>query len=297
MGTANHGDIRLAYETFGTPGDEPLLLISGTGVQMLIFHEDLCAAFVALGFHVARFDNRDTGLSTHLTGVPAPGWLTAMLRPSSAPYRLTDLAGDALAVLDALGWESAHIVGTSLGGMVGQTLAIEHPARVRSLTSIMSTPGARVGTMPKLATLRAILKLSGTPVTSAEMAAREAVAMKRLIGSPGYPFDEREVADIGRRSYERHPGTPEGDQRQRAAVIASGDRRRALAGVRLPVLVLHGEDDPLINVAAGRATAAAVPDARLVTYPGMGHDLPRALWPAMLGEIHTLTRLGATKRR
>lgn len=208
MGTASHGDIELAYETFGPPDGEPLLLISGTGVQMLIFPEDLCHALVDLGFQVARFDNRDTGLSTHLADAPAPGWFTTMIRPSSAPYRLEDMAGDAVAVLDALGWESAHLVGTSLGGMIAQTLAIRHPSRVRTLTSIMSTPAARIGTMPKMATLKAILKISGMPVTSPDQAAQEAVAMKRLIGSPRYPFDEREVGDIGRRSYERHPGTP-----------------------------------------------------------------------------------------
>jgi pimeloyl-ACP methyl ester carboxylesterase len=184
---------------------------STSGVQMLIFPEDLCHALVDLGFQVARFDNRDSGLSTHLTGVPAPGWLKVMIRPSSAPYRLAHMAGDAVAVLDALS--------------------------VR----------------------------------------------------PGYPLDEWMVGDIARRSYERSPGNPDADLRQRAAISASGDRRKALAHVRIPTLVLHGEQDPLISVAAGRA-AAAIPGARLVTYPGMGHDLPRALWPAMLDEIRTPAR-------
>ncbi|WP_051864666.1 alpha/beta fold hydrolase [Streptosporangium roseum] len=205
MGTASHGDIELAYETFGPLDGEPLLLISGTGVQMLIFPEDLCDALVDLGFQVARFDNRDTGLSTHLADAPAPGWFTTMIRPSSAPYRLEDMAEDAVAVLDALGWESAHLVGTSLGGMIAQTLAIRHPSRVRTLTSIMSTPAARIGTMPRMATLKAILKISGMPVTSPDQAA---VAMKRLIGSPRYPFDEREVGDIGRRSSGSRPVRP-----------------------------------------------------------------------------------------
>jgi pimeloyl-ACP methyl ester carboxylesterase len=288
MGTAHNGNIELAYETFGAPDGAPLLLISGTGVQMLIFPEDLCNALVGLGFQVARFDNRDTGLSTHLTGAPAPGWFTTMIRPSSVPYRLEDMAEDAIAVLDALGWESAHLVGTSLGGMIAQILAIRHPSRVRTLTSIMSTPAARLGTMPKMATLKAILKISSMPVTSPDQAAHEAVAMKKLIGSPRYPVDEREVGDIGRRSYERNPGTPEGDARQRAAVAVSGDRRKALAEVRIPTLVLHGEDDPVIRLKAGQATAAAIPGARLVTYPGMGHDLPRALWPSMLDQIRSL---------
>ncbi|MBB4940143.1 pimeloyl-ACP methyl ester carboxylesterase [Streptosporangium album] len=211
-----------------------------------------------------------------------------MTRPSSAPYRLEDMAEDAVAVLDALGWESAHLVGTSLGGMIAQIIAIRHPSRARTLTSIMSTPGARIGTIPKMATLKAIMKISSMPVTSPDQAAQEAVAMKKLIGSPRCPFDEQEVSDIGRRSYERNPGTPEGDARQRAAVIVSGDRRRALAKVRIPTLVLHGEDDPVIRLKAGQATAAAIPGAQLVTYPGMGHDLPRALWPSILDQIRSL---------
>jgi len=139
MEAAHNGDIVLAYEASGPPGGEPLLLISGTGAQMLIWPEGLCAALADRGFQVARFDNRDTGLSTHLTGAPAPGWLTAMLRPSAAPYRLADMADDALAVMDALGWPEAHVVGASLGGMIAQALAIGHPGRVRTLTSIMST--------------------------------------------------------------------------------------------------------------------------------------------------------------
>ncbi|GAA4219059.1 hypothetical protein GCM10023075_02590 [Streptosporangium album] len=198
------------------------------------------------------------------------------------------MAEDAVAVLDALGWESAHLVGTSLGGMIAQIIAIRHPSRARTLTSIMSTPGARIGTIPKMATLKAIMKISSMPVTSPDQAAQEAVAMKKLIGSPRCPFDEQEVSDIGRRSYERNPGTPEGDARQRAAVIVSGDRRRALAKVRIPTLVLHGEDDPVIRLKAGQATAAAIPGAQLVTYPGMGHDLPRALWPSILDQIRSL---------
>jgi pimeloyl-ACP methyl ester carboxylesterase len=298
---ARNTDIVLAYETFGPPGGVPLLLISGTGAQMLIWPEGFCTALVDGGFRVARFDNRDTGLSTHLTGAPAPGWLTAMLRPSAAPYRLADMADDALAVMDALGWPDAHVVGASLGGMIAQALAIRHPGRVRTLTSIMSTPSARIATMPTLAAIRALARAAGTPVTSPDQAADRAVALKRIIGSPGYPLDEDMVRDIAARSFQRHPDAEQDerdDQRQRAAVIASGDRRRALAGLRIPALVIHGEQDPVIRPRGGRATARAIPGARLVTYPGMGHDLPAALWPSIVGEItaHTsgdrLSRLG-----
>jgi pimeloyl-ACP methyl ester carboxylesterase len=287
---AHNADIVLAYETFGPPGGEPLLLISGTGAQMLIWPDDFCAALADRGFRVARFDNRDAGLSTHLTSMPAPGWLTVMLRPSTAPYRLADLADDALAVMDALGWPGAHVVGASLGGMIAQALAIGHPGRVRTLTSIMSTPSARIATMPTLAAIRALARAAGTPVTRPEQAADRAVALKKVIGSPGYPLDEDLVRDIAARSFLRHPGDDKDDERQRAAVIASGDRRRALAGLRIPALVIHGEQDPVIRPKGGRATARAIPGARLVTYPGMGHDLPAALWPAIADEISEIRR-------
>ena len=301
MEAARNEDIVLAYETFGPPSGEPLLLISGTGAQMLIWPEGFCTALVDRGFRVARFDNRDTGLSTHLTGASAPGWLTAMLRPSAVPYRLQDMADDAVAVMDALGWPDAHVVGASLGGMIAQALAIRHPGRVRTLTSIMSTPSARIATMPTLAAIRALARAAGTPVTSPDQAADRAVALKRIIGSPAYPLDEDMVRDIAARSFQRHPDAEQAerdDQRQRAAVIASGDRRPALAGLRIPALVIHGEQDPVIRPRGGRATARAIPGARLVTYPGMGHDLPAALWPSIVDEItaHTsgdrLSRLG-----
>ena len=191
MNTAHNADIAIAYETFGTGGGEPLLLISGTGAQMIIWPEDLCAALADRGFQVARFDNRDTGLSTHLTGTPAPGWLKTMLRPSAAPYRLDDMAEDAVAVMDALGWPAPHLVGASLGGMIAQVLAIRYPSRVRTLTSIMSTPSSRVATMPTIAAIRALAHDAGTPVTDAEQAAQAAVALKKVIGSPGYPLESR----------------------------------------------------------------------------------------------------------
>ena len=210
-----------------------------------------------------------------------------MLRPSAAPYRLDDMAEDALSVMDALGWPTAHLVGASMGGMIAQILAIRYPSRVRTLTSIMSTPSSRIATMPTIAAIRALAHDAGTPVTDAEQAAEAAVALKKVIGSPGYPLDQGRP---GRRppSFERDRGAKEDAARQRAAVIASGDRRRALAALRMPVLIIHGEQDPIIRPKGGRSTAQAVPGARLVTYPGMGHDLPRALWPTILEEIAAL---------
>jgi pimeloyl-ACP methyl ester carboxylesterase len=176
-----------------------------------------------------------------------------------------------------------------MGGMIAQTLAIRHPERVRSLTSLSSTPSVRIGALPPRRILRAMNDLLSVPVTDADQAARREVAIYRLMGSPGYPLDEELIADIGRRSYERHPTDPEGGRRQRAAVAASRDRRPALARLRMPALVVHGEQDVMMHPRAGRATAAAIPGARLVTYPGMGHDLPAALWPSVIAELQRLT--------
>ncbi|MGO9973711.1 MAG: alpha/beta fold hydrolase [Solirubrobacteraceae bacterium] len=285
MHYAHHGTVQIAYETFGGHDGSPLLLISGTAVQMLIWPDEFCQALADRGFHVARFDNRDTGLSTHLRDAPTPSWLKTMLRPSVAPYRLSHMGGDALAVMDALEWAAAHIVGASLGGMVAQTMAIEHPDRVRTLTSIMSTPSSRIATRPTIPTIRAMIRIAGQPGNSAEDAARNAIAFKHAIGGPSYPIDEQLVADIARRSHERSPDNESDDARQRAAMIASGDRRKQLANLDIPTLVIHGDHDPVIRLQGGHATAAAIPGAKLVTYPGMGHDLARPLWPAIIDEI------------
>ena len=217
-----------------------------------------------------------------------PGEGADRLVVAERPADRLPAAGDALAVMDALGWPDAHVVGASLGGMIAQELAIRHPGRVRTLTSIMSTPSARIATMPTIAAMRALARAAGTPATSPDQAAEQAVALKRVIGSPGYPPDEPTVRDIARRSFQRHPGAEEDDLRQRAAVIASRDRRSTLAGLRIPALVIHGDRDPVIRPKGGRATAAAIPGARLISYPGMGHDLPRPLWPSILDEICVL---------
>ena len=297
MPIARHGAIELAYETFGAAEGEPLLLISGTGVQMLMWPDAFVAALADRGFCVTRFDNRDVGLSTHLTQAGNPGWLKPLIRHAAAPYRLEDMADDAVAVLDALGWDRAHIAGTSLGGMIAQTMAICHPSRTRTLTSIMSTPSARIGTVPKISTMRKLVQIAGTPVNGPEDAAEASLALKRLTGTARYPIDEELIRDIGRRSYERDPGSEAADFRQRAAVSASGSRRKALAAVRIPTLILHGAPDPIINVKAGRATAAAIPGARLVIYPQMGHDLPRELWPSILDEIAALAAQAPARPR
>lgn len=281
---AGHGEVRIAYEVQGPADGEPLLLIMGLGLQMLFWPEDFRKLLVERGFRVACFDNRDVGLSTHLRrlGTPSPA---VFLTHQWSGYRLADMAGDAVAVLDDLGWDSAHAVGVSLGGMIAQTLAGRHPARVRTLTSLSSTPSPRIGRPhPRLLPL-----LLSRGAHDRDRAAQELVEVFRLIGSPGYPHNEDWLREVAGRSYDRAHDVA-GIRRQLAAILSSGDRRAMLAGLRMPALVVHGDEDLLIRPAGGRATAAAIPGARLVTYRGMGHDLPAALQPEIADEIAALAR-------
>ncbi|MEJ3657481.1 alpha/beta fold hydrolase [Actinomycetes bacterium KLBMP 9759] len=285
--TARNGDVELAYERLDGDGSEPLLLIMGLGMQMVFWNDALVAEFVEAGFTPARFDNRDVGESTHLTRRGAPTMASIMLVPQVvAPYRISDMAADAVAVLDALGWESAHVLGTSMGGMIAQTVAIEHPSRVRTLTSVMSTPSPRIGR----AKLAAMSALAAPPARNADEAAERAVRTFRVIGSPGYPLDEDWLRTYARTAFARSHD-PAGGRRQLAAISASPSRVPGLRRVSVPTLVVHGEEDPLVRPAGGRATAAAVPGARLVTYPGMGHNLPRQLWPSIVSEVAALAGL------
>ena len=279
IGRTAHGDVEIAYETRGDPPGEPLLLVMGTGGQMLSWPDGFCDLLTERGFQIARFDNRDSGLSTHLDGAGRPNQLTMLLRPAAAAvYRLEDMAGDAVAVLDALGWPTAHVAGMSQGGMIAQTLAVRHPDRVRSLTSISSSPAPRLG-QPTPGTLLRVLRVANPRrVRSAEDLARYLVDLRQVTGSPGCPADEEWLRDLGRRCYDRGGLDTAAVQRQTAAIAASGDRREELRQLRVPTLVLHGEDDRMIRPVAGRATAGAIPGARLVTYPGDG---PRAAPPAV----------------
>jgi pimeloyl-ACP methyl ester carboxylesterase len=278
------GRLELAYEAFGDTDNPPLLLIAGLATQMLGWDDRFCMQLADNGFRVIRFDNRDIGLSTilHDAGVPD---VMALLRgetPSATAYTLVDMADDTAGLLDALGLESAHIVGMSMGGMIAQQLAISHPHRARSLTSIMSTPSRAVG-QARPDAQRVLLLPRGT---DQETAAQRALQVYRVIGSPGYPLDERRVADVARRSFARG-NDPAGVARLYAAILASPDRSPGLRTLRVPTLVLHGADDPLVQVDGGLATADTVPRARLVVFPGMGHDLPQWLWPRLVDEIVT----------
>ena len=282
--TVTSNGIEIAYETFGAPGSRPLLLVMGLGCQMLAWHPELCTALAAGDFFVVRYDNRDVGLSTHLHDAPPPNLGAAMDGDfSTAPYRLEDMANDAVGLLDALGLDRAHVVGVSLGGMIAQTMAITHPDRIRSLTSIMSTPG--VGNGPPAPATQA--SLSASPPTSRAEAVEQTVAIVKIIGSPGYPMDEAWVRELVGQSYDRG-FDPAGVKRQLLAIYASGDRTAALARVTAPALVVHGDADPVFPLPAGQATAAALPDADLLVLPGMGHDLPREIWPTLVAAISRL---------
>jgi pimeloyl-ACP methyl ester carboxylesterase len=289
--TAHVGDIDIAYETFGDPSKPALLLVMGLATQMIAWHEDFCAELAERGFHVIRFDNRDVGRSSAMRHLHVPTLRQLALRSKKAAgYTLSDMAGDAVGLLDHLGIERAHVVGASMGGMIAQTIAIDHPDRVLSLCSIMSNTGARWSGQPKLATYRVLL---GTPPQDRDKFIEHVVAMYRVIGSPGFDRDEDDLRDIAGRSYDRGRN-PAGSGRQLAAIIASGDRTSRLRGLDVPTVVIHGTKDRLVSPSGGRATAKAIPGARLVTIEGMGHDLPRETWPRIIGAIaENAARAGA----
>lgn len=274
--------IELCFQEMGDPDGEPLLLVMGLATQMIAWDEGFCGLLAERGFRVIRFDNRDIGRSTKLTSAGVPSRLDMMSgRRSSAPYFLRDMAADTFGLMDHLGIESAHIAGASMGGMIVQTMAIEGAERVRSLVSIMSNTGSRWTGMPSR---KAMAVLLGRPPKGREAAIERAVKTFRVIGSPGYPFDEERIRRVSGRGYDRGHSAA-GVVRQLHAITASGDRTRALRDVRVPATVIHGTSDQLVRPAGGRATARAIPNARLKLIEGMGHDLPRQLWPVFVEEI------------
>jgi pimeloyl-ACP methyl ester carboxylesterase len=274
--------IQIAYETHGNPDDPAMLLVMGLGCQLILWQEDFCQMLVDRGFHVIRFDNRDVGLSSKIEGGPAPNMVAAMMGDAStASYTLADMANDAAGLLDHLGIAAAHVVGVSMGGMITQQLAIDHPDRVLSIASIMSTTGDREVGQPKPEALPALV--SSAPADR-EGTIEFAVGAFKLIGSPDYPMDEDELRGLVAASYDRDH-YPVGFMRQLLGILASPDRTPALRSVQVPALVIHGEADPLVMVSGGEATAAAIPGATLIKVPGMGHDLPRVLWPRFVDAI------------
>ena len=281
MPRAPSNGIELEYETFGDQTKPAMLLIMGLGVQMLGWDERFCNMLADRGFFVIRFDNRDVGLSTHTEG-PIPNPLQLMAQDfSSATYTLDDMADDTAGLLDHLGIAAAHVVGVSMGGMIGQTLAARHPDRVLSLASIMSSTGNSEVGQPTQAAIAALI----TPMPGDRDGYVDAtVRAFSVIGSPGYPPDEERLRALIGASYDR-AYNPIGFLRQLAGIMASGDRTDALRTIKAPTVVIHGDDDPLIGKSGGEATAEAIPGAKLVTIPGMGHDLPPELWPQFIDEI------------
>lgn len=284
MPRAKVGEIELEYEVRGE--GEPLLLVMGIGAQLIFWDDALIDRFVAQGFAVIRFDHRDVGLSTRLDHLPVPRPGRVMGRSLlglkiDAPYTLSDMARDVIGLLDHLAIERAHVVGMSMGGMVAQHLAIEHPRRVRTMTSIMSTTGKLGLRQTTLGGLRALF--APRPRT-AEQAGESTVRMFRAIGMVSDAAEEDRLRAIGQRSFERGM-SPRGFLRHFAAIAASGDRTKRLGGVRTPTLVIHGAADPLIRAMCGRATAKAIPGARYLEIAQMGHFLPRSRLDQVTGAI------------
>ena len=268
-------EVELCYQTFGTPDDEPLLLVMGLGGPMTWWDEDLCRMLVERGFHVIRFDNRDSGRSSRsvVRVTRTTLFRAAAGRRVRAPYSLEDMAEDAFGLLDHLGIESAHVCGVSMGGMIAQTMAIRRPARVRSLTSIMSTTGKRTVGWQHPALLSNVLARRSGRRGYIEMSVRT----WRIIGSPGYPTTEQLTRTHAAETYDRGV-TGSGTLRQMVAVLTQPNRSPKLRALKIPTLVIHGLADKMVHVSGGRATAAAVPGAELLVIDGMGHDLPPALF-------------------
>lgn len=286
--------VTLCYETFGDPDDAPILLIMGLATQMIAWHEDFCGQLAERGFYVVRFDNRDIGRSTHFDFRPPTIGQMMRRRVGTDQYSLSDMAADSAGLLRELGISPAHVVGASMGGMIGQVLAAEHPDRVRSLTSLMSTTGSRWHGQPALSVYRYLLR---PPPRDRDGYIERAAAVFGLVGSTGFDRDEQYIREHAGRAFDRGYDVRAGG-RQLGAIIASGDRTRMLGKIKAPALVIHGSVDKMIRPSGGRATAKAIPGARLMMIDGMGHDLPRGAWPLLLDAIseHARAADGARAR-
>jgi pimeloyl-ACP methyl ester carboxylesterase len=295
MASTMANGIEVHFERFGAEADPAVLLVCGLGAQAPGFEAEMIDLICALGLQVIRYDNRDCGLSTHFHDAGAPDIPSAVMTAFSggvveAPYLLGDMAADGMALLDALGIGSAHVVGTSMGGMIAQTMAIEHPDRVMSLTSVMSTTGEPEYGTPEpdcLAGIAAVMQ----PAEQREVRVRQGIELQKLIGTES-EFDldrvQARVEMFVDRAYD-----PAGTGRQMLAILASGHRADGLAAVEVPTMVLHGDADRLVNVSGGRRTAELVRGAELRVLPGMGHDLPPAYWGDFVSAIaHVVARAG-----
>ena len=280
-------EIQIEYETFGSPQARPLLLTMGLGGQMILWDEDFCEALAERGHYVVRYDNRDVGLSTKFEEAGEPDLASMMLDPAAAlepPYTLDDMAADGVGLLDALEIDSAHVCGASMGGMIVQTMALRHRDRVRSMTSIMSTTGNK--DLPPADPAVSARLLMEAP-RNREEAIERAVETFKVIGSPGFDFDEAAVRDKAARGYDRC-FLPAGQARQLAAILSQSNRVPELQQLDLPCLVIHGTADPLVPVEGGKDTASAIPGAELWLVEGMGHDMPKAIHADLVERISVL---------
>ncbi len=280
--TAAANGLELVYQEMGDPGGEAVVLIMGLATQMIAWDEEFCSMLADRGYRVVRFDNRDIGRSTLIDSAGVPSRIDMLSgRRATAAYLLRDMARDTIGLMDHLGVGAAHVVGASMGGMIAQKIAIEFPERSRSLVSIMSTTSSRWTGLPSF---KAFGVLLGTPPMSREAVVERAVRTFRVIGSPGFPFEEERIRELAGVSYDRGHSSA-GIARQLHAIMAAGDRTRALHRLAVPTTVIHGSRDPLVRPSGGRATAKAIPGARLRVIEGMGHDLPRQIWPDVVEEI------------
>ena len=280
--------IALEVEDHGSPTGEPLLLIMGLGMQLVAWHDEFVQRLVASGFRVIRFDNRDVGLSQNFDHLGVPGFAAIALKHAlglhvHSPYSLADMAGDSAGVLDALGIAQAHVCGASMGGMVAQQLAVQHPQRVKSLSLMMTSSGARRLPGPSVKVRAAMLSRPRDPGNVDSVVAFY-VRLFKLIGSPAYPSNDAWLNEWLERAV-RRSYRPRGTARQLAAIVADGDRSALLSRIKVPAQVLHGTADPLVPVAAGRDLAQKIAGARIDLIEGMGHDLPMALWPRFVAGI------------
>jgi pimeloyl-ACP methyl ester carboxylesterase len=294
LGRVAANGIELAYETFGDAGAQPVVLIMGLATQMIGWPDELCEGLAQRGSFVVRFDNRDVGESTHLRHLPPPRMADIMVRRRPPPYSISDMADDVAGLIDGLGLGRVHLVGASMGGFIAQTVALKHADRVRTLTLIMTSTGSRLVGQAKPRVLARLLR--PRPAADRPAAVSAAVETFRLIGSHGFAFDEEYVRDLAGLSWDRGYD-PAGYRRQLAASASQPNRTAELRRIRVPALVMHGLHDPLVAPSGGLAIAKAIRDSRFVGFSGMGHDLPRALWPEFVREIAALAALGEQRRR
>ncbi len=286
MPKAKANNIEIEYDTFGDSSSKPLLLVMGLGAQMITWFEELCMMFVDKGFYVIRFDNRDVGLSTKFEEAGVPNILkeySARQRGKtiSPPYTVEDMADDAVGLLDALNIEKAHICGASMGGMIVQIIAFRHPTRVLSLTSIMSTTGNPNLPQPKPEILQLLLKPAPT---DRQAYIEESTKRRRIYYGSGFPFPEDEYRELAATFYDRS-FYPQGMVRQIWAILGTENRVPKLGSIKVPTLIIHGGDDPLVPVEGGKETAASIPGAELIIIEGMGHSLPPETWPQIVDAI------------